>query len=495
MNCKNCGTVLSSTSKFCLNCGMPVENVLEKPVVLGELSSMTPQTQDGVVEPSVTISPVQTNEIPVELFAPVTPMQPVEPVVQTPVSLAQPVQTSEIPAELFAPVAPMQSVEPIIQPTISSVQAEPTVVQPVQTNEIPVELFTPVPEYQSNLVTKPELEFAQTVVPESQPVELLVPTENVKEQSIVVESNVQIPTTIPGVPNPVFPDTLVEPIRIEEQVVPAANVQNNTAVIEQGIIETPTTGLPVGEPKPIPTVPVAPVTPTQAVVSSMPAVVPQPTQVHPVQQSSDEQVQPSKDNKLLYFIIGLVIVTAIIVAILFFIFGGKGEEETTVNSGNNTPATPVVEVPKYDFVQGKFKYRIPTKYTAQEQEGYIALYNNTYYIEFAASEGYNFTMMTEADAKAVIENMKATVITSKITNKNGRDYAVVRAVYNGVDCVFILDKSATNYAMVGFGYKLDYTYDEQLESEIIAILESVKYSPTSNLSSKVDIDLFQLFQQ
>lgn len=521
MNCKNCGTILSSTSKFCLNCGTPVENVSEVTSTSVETVTMPPQEQTVITQS------VQPTEIPAELFAPVAPVQPIVPEMQPVQSVAPVTQAAEIPAELFAPVTPVQPVDavtqqvvepasqpietpaelfapvtpvqPVAQPVqvvepVTQVAVQPETVQAPAVQEVPAELFAPVTPVQPVLETVPQpVETSVELVAPVQPVVPEVQSEVVQE---VPAATPQVPTTIPGVPNPVFPDTLVEPIKIEEPVVPAAPIapaQNSTTVIEQGIAETQTTGLPVGEPKPIPEVTVNPVAPTQPAQPVAP-VVEQPVPAQPVSQPVEAPSKPQKDNKLLYFIIGLVIVTAIIVAVLFAVFGGKGEEETTANGGNNTPTTPVVEVPMYDYVQGKFKYRIPTKYTVQEQSGYIALYNNTYYMEFAPVEGYSFATLTESDAKSVIERMGATVITSKTTESNGRKYAVVRAVYSGIDCVFVLDKSAKDYAMVGFGYKLDYTYNEQLETEIISILESVKYSSSVNLESKVDIDLFQIFQ-
>ena len=296
-----------------------------------------------------------------------------------------------------------------------------------------------------------------------------------------IESEVQL---TPPVEAPVAPIQPTAP-GIEAQATP---------VIEQGIAENSTVGLPIGQLSPMPTV-----IPPQSSTPITPFVTPQPIVGVPNQLSTSQTFiqQPTKrDNKLVYFIIGLVVVTAVILGILFFVFGKKEDnKEDTTPKNEPTVNNPVVEEKStYELELDGFVYNIPTEYTAQAQDDYIALYNDTYYIELSAVKEASFITATDDDAKTIVENMGATVISSETKTIDGKKYAVVRAVYSGIDCAFVFSKSTLDHTAIGFGYRLDYTYNSEIEEDIATLVAQVEYNSSANLESKIDINVSELFR-
>lgn len=282
---------------------------------------------------------------------------------------------------------------------------------------------------------------------------------------------------------------------------PVAPIQQNAPVlepqplpvIEQGSVENSIVGLPIGQ-----SVPLSEVIPTQSSTLIAP-VTPQSmvgvTNQPPMSQTSIQQ-PTKKDRKLVYFIIGLVAVTAVILGILFFVFGKKEDnKENTTPKNEPTVNNPVVEEKStYELELDSFVYNIPTEYKAQAQDSYVALSNDTYYIELSAVEDASFVTATDDDAKTIVENMGATVISSETKTINGKKYAVVSAVYSGIDCAFVFSKSTLDHTVVGFGYRLDYTYNSEIAEEIATLVAQVEYNSSANLESEIDINISELFR-
>lgn len=219
-------------------------------------------------------------------------------------------------------------------------------------------------------------------------------------------------------------------------------------------------------------------------------------------------------NNTVVAIVGIIAVTAIVIALLF-IFLGNDDKKTETKKDNDTPVvddgntdTPNVDDededegddiaisdPVYTVDIGNFTYSIPTGYRYQYDEEYVALQNSDYYIEVAAQEGMTFSVVDEAIAQEVIAELGGTYGSSEAKTVNGRSYYVTRFTYSGIECVYVFDKSAYNYAAVGFGYSLDGTYDAAIVDEIISILEDVKYNTSSNLNTtKIELDHSKAFK-
>lgn len=373
MNCRNCGTVLNATDKFCLSCGTPVD--MPAPV------------------------------------APVTPL-----------------------------VSPMDDF---------SVQA------PAQNMTVPVQPM------------------AQPVAPIQQPV--------------YYQMAQQVP---------------VEPI-----------VQQ---AIEKGIDEYATTGLPVGQPLPEPVMETIPVGPSLADTQQeqpQPEPIPVPA-VAPVQvipgapiapmpgYGQPTQPEPKKDNKKLFIIIGgIILVTIVAVVVLFMVFGkdkeepkdtDKKENDTTNKEPEKEPEVPTVE--NYQLTFGNFIFSIPNDYSAEFANDAIVLSNDTYYFEFAAQEGATVSTKTADELKSYFEGNGLTVIETKEITVNGEAYLVAHVYYDGIEAVYVYTKSTPLYFIVGFGFRLDYGYDDNLVTEMISILENVEYSTSSNMNVSSGIENFKSFK-
>lgn len=213
-------------------------------------------------------------------------------------------------------------------------------------------------------------------------------------------------------------------------------------------------------------------------------VLPQQPQVAPM--GTMPVAQPKKDNKLVFIIIGIVAVTAVIIAIMFFVLGGDSDEKEPVAKEDNNVVEkePQKEEEKEPTTSSltveNFTYNYPETYESEKHDGYVSFISDAYYIELAVNEGVSFSVLDAESAQTAVEGIGATVVSSQIKTINGNSYIVVRANYNGVECVFLYSKSTLNYGITGYGFKLDYTYDEQIEVEIASFAENVIYNSSSS---------------
>ena len=140
MNCKNCGTVLNATDKFCLSCGTPVDMPAPvapvTPLVAPATMTSGQMPEQPMVQPvqQVPVVPEQPMVQPVVQPMPVQPVeqQPVEKGIEEYATTGLPVgQPMPEPVETTIPVGPSLSATEQAQPT-------PTVV------EVPAVTPTPV---------------------------------------------------------------------------------------------------------------------------------------------------------------------------------------------------------------------------------------------------------------------------------------------------------------------------------------------------------------
>lgn len=290
--------------------------------------------------------------------------------------------------------------------------------------------------------------------------------------------------------------------------------------IEKGIDEYATTGLPVGQPLPEPVMETMPVGPSLADTQQeqvQPEPIPVPA-VTPVQvipgapiapmpgYGQPTQPEPKKDNKKLFIIIGgILLVTIVAVVVLFMVFGkdkeepkdtDKKENETTnkepENEPEKEPEVPTVE--NYQLALGNFTFSIPNDYSAEFANDAIVLSNDTYYFEFATQEGATVSTKTADELKSYFEGNGVTVIETKEITVNGEAYLVAHIYYDGIEAVYVYTKSTPLYVIVGFGFRLDYGYDDNLVTEMISILENVEYSTSSNMNVSSGIGNFKSFK-
>lgn len=334
------------------------------------------------------------------------------------------------------------------------------------------------------------------------------------------------PVDMPAPAAPVTP--LVSPETVVNEQMPVQPLEGQTQQmmqsvqpvvqqqVEKGIAEYETTGLPVVQPNPEPvetTIPVGPsLSATELEQQSLSSVevpmatstpvipgapiAPLPGQVQPT------QPEPKKDNKKLFIIIGgILLVTIVAVVVLFMVFGkdkeepkdtDKKENETTNKEPEKEPEVPKVE--NYQLALGNFTFSIPNDYSAEFENDAIVLSNDTYYFEFATQEGATVSTKTADELKSYFEGNGVTVIETKEITVNGEAYLVAHIYYDGIEAVYVYTKSTPLYFIVGFGFRLDYGYDDNLVTEIISILENVEYSTSSNMNVSSGIGNFKSFK-
>ena len=166
MICPMCGSEMPEGTKFCINCGTPMQ------------TAAPPVQNTAPVQPVTPAAPVQ-NTVPVQPVTPVqnaAPVQPVTPVQNTvPVQSATPVQNT-VPAQPVTPVqnaAPVQPATPVQNtvPVQSATPVQNTIpVQPVtpMQNTVPAQPVTPVQGFQPGMqyqapLQQPGMQMSQPV--------------------------------------------------------------------------------------------------------------------------------------------------------------------------------------------------------------------------------------------------------------------------------------------------------------------------------------------
>ena len=183
MICPMCGSEMPEGTKFCINCGTP----MQAPAPVQNTVPVQPAApvQNAVpVQPVTPAAPVQ-NTVPVQPVTPAAPVQntvPVQPVTPTapvqntvPVQPATPVQNT-VPAQPVTPVqnaAPVQPATPVQNtvPVQSATPVQNTIpVQPVtpMQNTVPAQPVTPVQGFQPGMqyqapLQQPGMQMSQPV--------------------------------------------------------------------------------------------------------------------------------------------------------------------------------------------------------------------------------------------------------------------------------------------------------------------------------------------
>lgn len=325
--------------------------------------------------------------------------------------------------------------------------------------------------------------------------------------------NCGTPVDLPAPAAPVT--TLVQPT--PEQMVQMAPVAQEVPMapvqpvmpqpIEAGIAEYSTNGLPVGQPAPEPeqtTIPVGPSLSMNNGVVQQEPVVPMATPTHvipgaPVAPTPGyvppTPVEPKKDNKKLFIIIGgIVLVTAAIVVALVIILGkdkneskddDKKDNDTSVKEPEKQPEKEpeVPEVSTYQVSIGNFVVTVPNDYKARMEENYVIFENDKYHLEVIPHEGYTLMNATIDDIKNYLIDLNVTVTNIEERTVNGAAYFVARGYFNGVESAFIFTKSTSLYYLISYGARLDYVYSDDIVITLISLLEDVKYSPSTNLNT------------
>lgn len=319
------------------------------------------------------------------------------------------------------------------------------------------------------------------------------------------------PVDMPAPAAPVTP--LVSPETVVNEQMPVQPLEGQTQQmvqsvqpvvqqqVEKGIAEYETTGLPVVQPKPEPvetTIPVGPslsateleqqslssvevpmATPTPVIPGA--PIAPLPGQVQP------PQPEPKKDNKKLFIIIGGVVLVLVAVAVVLVLVLGKDKDASTDNDKkdneicNKEPEKeekPVVN--NYKLKLGNFKYTIPNEYEVEVRESTFRITSDKYLIKMTTISPSDLSNATIEQVEAMLndEGISATKSFEKI--KDGNTYYVFRAYVEGIDTVTVLSKSTKNYFVMANGYKMDYSYGDDLVDEIIDIMEDTEYVPTIN---------------
>lgn len=316
--------------------------------------------------------------------------------------------------------------------------------------------------------------------------------------------NCGTPVELPAPAAPVTPLVAPTPEQVVQmsqpaQEVPVVPVQPMTPQpIEAGIAEYNPSGLPVGQPAPEPeqsTIPVGPSLPVGNVAPIQPApveiipgapVAPTPGFVQPVQPVQPDQ---KKDNKKLFIIIGgILLFTAVVVVVLFVVFGkDKEKSEDNDKKDNDTnvkePAPEVPAASTYQVSLGKFVFNIPTTYESELNTDYISLTDGTYYLEVKPFDGFTLMNVTKDEISSYLATNGITVVSVEEKTVNGNVYFVAHSYDSGIECTYIFTKSTAFYYLIGFGAKVDYTYGEDVVTELISVLEDIEYSSSNNLNT------------
>jgi len=329
-------------------------------------------------------------------------------------------------------------------------------------------------------------------------------------------------------------EPIVEPVNTTMQ---SSQVASVATIMESGIGEMPTNGLPVGEPmtQPEPVSQVQPMTQLEPVSQVQPMTQPEPvsqvqpmTQPEPVSQVQPmiqptpvsqmqpmtqptpvSQVQPmtqsntgfqtqpmiaapKKNNNNLFLIIGgIVLLTVGIVVAMFFLLGKDNSNSTSSeNTDGKTEEkpTPTPTVNTYEVTLGNFIFNVPMEYTSSLKSDSVALDNANYYFEILPFEGNNSLIaVSNDDIKSLFTNIGVVVTSVEDMNVDGKVYVVVKGELEGVEIACVLTKSTSMYYLIGIGAKQDGTYSETIVTDLIDILANVEYSKTHNMKPGFNI--------
>ena len=200
----------------------------------------------------------------------------------------------------------------------------------------------------------------------------------------------------------------------------------------------------------------------------------------PVSPPPFNQVQTVRpDNNVKY----ICIVIAALLIVSFGVFAVNKLSSSTTDQNDSNTTEPVATNSTYQQKYANFTFNLPENYISENKQNHLEIgdTDGTWYSYVLIAEGtYSIAKNKNNKIKLAFEQDGTSITAYDVNNIDGREYMVYDCTKNNIKSLIAITKLDTNHVIQMQLFNNLNTIDYNLVTKLTPLLESAKYTNTSN---------------